>query len=566
MRIFKKKRKIFEIAPDEIFLDSKNIPQFNTQQMEGKIEKPISKKTTAFLWLFFLIVISIFTWKISALQLVKGEYYFKKSQDNSLNRKIIFADRGIIYDRNNVRLAWNSEIMGDTGDISEKFLLRSYIKSPGLSHVLGYVSYPKKDKSGNYWREVFTGKDGVEKKYDNILKGENGEKLLEKDALNTIQSESVVNPSKNGDNVVLSIDSGVQTKLFEAIKSLAGSSSYVGGGGVLMDINNGEILAITSYPEYDSEIMSLGSDSNTIGDYQKSSRKPFLNRALNVYAPGSIVKPFIAMGALNEQVIDPLKKILSTGSISIPNPYFPDKPSIFKDWKAHGWVDMRRALAVSSDVYFYEVGGGYKDQKGLGIVNIDKYMKMFMVGEKTGVDLYGENEGVIPTPEWKELNFNGDPWRVGDTYHTSIGQYGFQVSPIQMVRAISAIANDGTLVSPHVVLGDKNFENKTEKIELNTSYFDIVKEGMRGVVMPGGTATMLDVPYVKVAAKTGSAQVGISKKNMHAWVIGFFPYEKPRYAFAVLMESGPSQGASGAQYVMRQVLDWMSINAPEYFK
>ena len=154
------------------------------------------------------------------------------------------------------------------------------------------------------------------------------------------------------------------------------------------------------------------------------------------------------MGALTEGVIDPYKKILSTGSISIPNPYFPDQKTVFKDWKAHGWTDMREAIAVSSDVYFYEIGGGFESQKGLGIVNIEKYAQLFGIGQKTGIDLPDEKGGIIPGPEWKIKNFKGEPWRIGDTYNTVIGQYGFQVTPLEMVRAISAIANYGTLVTP----------------------------------------------------------------------------------------------------------------------
>ncbi|MCX6751728.1 MAG: penicillin-binding transpeptidase domain-containing protein [Candidatus Nomurabacteria bacterium] len=300
-------------------------------------------------------------------------------------------------------------------------------------------------------------------------------------------------------------------------------------------------------------------------NYLDDKRKVFLDRTISgLYTPGSIVKPFFAMGALTENVIDPYKKILSTGSISIPNPYFPNQKTVFKDWRVQGWVDMRQAIAVSSDVYFYEIGGGFESQKGLGIVNIEKYARLFGIGGKTGIDLPDEKGGVIPSPEWKIKNFKGEPWRVGDTYHTVIGQYGFQVTPMEMLRAVSAIANYGTLVTPHYILGDKTKEIAISKIDLKKEYFDVVHEGMRQSVL-AGTSTAVNVPYVQVASKTGTAQVGVSKTKVNSWIIGFFPYENPKYAFTIMMESGPSSGGVGASSIMRQLLDWMSINTPEYF-
>jgi penicillin-binding protein 2 len=162
-------------------------------------------------------------------------------------------------------------------------------------------------------------------------------------------------------------------------EDLAAASAYFSGGaGVIMDIKTGELLSLTSYPEYNPTTLSAGQDKKTINSYFSDKRKVFLNRAVSgLYTPGSIVKPFIGYGALVENVISPVKQILANGSISIPNPYFPDKKSTFKDHGTFGYVDMQKAIAVSSDVYFYEIGGGFQDQKGLGIVNIDKYARLF---------------------------------------------------------------------------------------------------------------------------------------------------------------------------------------------
>lgn len=549
----------FFVEPDEIFLDSKNLENFDRQQFEGRIEKPISKKTVFFVGFLFLLFLGIFSTRLIYLQIQKGEIYLNRSENNVLEKQIIFSDRGIIYDRNKKEIAWNKK------GIDTPTAIRTYL-SPGFSHILGYVSYPMQDKSGNFWQSEFIGKDGLEKQYNLSLMGKNGSKIVEIDAHKEIHSENIVNAPIRGTDLITTIDSRIQKELYTLIKNLSQSNSFAGGAGVLINIKNGEILSSVSYPEYDSEVLSLGKDRKIIGDYFKDKRKVFLDRTISgLYTPGSIVKPFFAIGALAEGVIDPYKKILSTGSISIPNPYLKDQKTVFKDWKAHGWVDMREAIAVSSDVYFYEIGGGFEGQKGIGINNIEKYSKLFGIGEKTGIDLPDEKGGVIPSPLWKIENFKGEQWRIGDTYHTVIGQYGFQVTPMEMTRAVSAIANYGTLITPHYILGDVEKEKITSKIDLKKEYFDVSHEGMRQSVL-SGTSVLLNVPYVEVASKTGTAQLGVNKNKVNSWIIGFFPYENPKYAFTIMMEAGPSTNGVGAVFIMRQLLDWMSINTPEYFK
>jgi len=547
------------VEPDEIFLDSKNLEGFDRQQFEGRIEHPISKRTVTLLGAFFALVVIIFGCRLFYLQVNKGEAYFERSENNVLGKTVIFADRGIVYDRNKRELAWNVK-----SDDSKVIYTRTYL-SPGFSHVLGYVSYPTKDSSGHFWQTEFIGKDGLEKEYDDKIRGENGSKIVETNALGEVNSENIVDAPKQGPDLVTSLDSRVQMELFNLIKSLSERSAFKGGAGVIMDTRTGEILVDTSFPEYNSEILSLGDDKNAIAGYITDSRKFFLDRTVSgLYTPGSIVKPFLALGALNEGIISPYKKILSTGSISIPNPYDKSKETVFKDWRVNGWTNMAEALSVSSDVYFYTIGGGFSDQRGLGIANIEKYTRMFGIGSPSGIDLPDEKSGTIPSPEWKAKNFKGDPWRIGDTYHTAIGQYGFQVTPIEMARAIAAVANDGKLLTPHFILGDTTMANKFTTIPLRQDYFDVVHQGMRGAVT-GGTAVSLNVPYVHAAAKTGTAQLGVAKNRINSWVVGFFPYENPKYAFTIMMESGPIGGAS-ASSVMRELLDWMSLNTPEYFQ
>jgi penicillin-binding protein 2 len=562
-RIFKKnkiKSKNTFVEPDEIFLDSKNIQNFDRQQFEGRIERPIPKKTIWILGSIFLLFVVIFGGRLTYLQIQKGGTYLKRSQNNVLEKAIIFTDRGIIYDRNKVELAWNSNTDGTS------LPMRAYL-SPGFSHLLGYVSYPSQDSSGNYWQGEFIGKDGLEKQYNDGLKGENGSKIIETDAVGKIYSENIVDAPKQGTDLVTTVDSRIQKELFTLIQNLSASRTFTGGAGVIMNAQNGELITSTSFPEYNSETLSLGKDVATINSYITDSRKVFLNRDISgLYVPGSIVKPFFALGALNEGVIDPNTKILSTGSISIPNPYDPTQKTVFKDWKVNGWVNMMQAIAVSCDVYFYEVGGGYQNQKGLGIANLEKYAGLFGFGSTTGIDLPGEKSGTIPSPAWKAINFKSDPtWRIGDTYHTAIGQYGFQVTPMEMVRAVASIANEGKLLTPHLILNDTQKEKEFTTLNFPQADFSVVQEGMRDAVSTG-TAVALNVSYVEVAAKTGTAQLGVSKNKVNSWVVGFFPYQNPKYAFAIMMEAGPNTNEVGASSVMRQLLDWMSVNTPEYFQ
>ncbi|MEK7661954.1 MAG: penicillin-binding transpeptidase domain-containing protein [Patescibacteria group bacterium] len=555
-----RKRKInHEIAPDEIFQDSRNSPDFDVQQFEGRLERPISSKSVLIAGFFFFAVFAVFFWRVAFLQIAEGARYRAMSENNRLSEIPLFGDRGIIYDRNGVELAWNKET-----EKTEDFYFRAYKKISGTGHLLGYVGHPRADKSGVYWQKETFGRDGIELTYDEVLKGSTGSKLIETDATGAVLSEGIIKPPKNGRNLSLTVDVRLQEKLYGLIETLARQVGFKSGAAVIMDVENGELIALVSYPEYDPDTLSEGTDKKAINLLVKDPRKPFLNRAVSgLYTPGSILKPIFALAALNEGIITPWKEILSAGSISIPNPYFPDKTSVFKDWKVHGLVDMRKAIAVSSDVYFYTIGGGYQGEPGLGIEKLATYARLFGLGQITGVDLPGEAEGIIPTPEWKKKNFNGEDWFLGNTYHTVIGQYGFQVTPVQMAKAIGAIANGGRLLTPHLVSSPGDFTEN--EINVPKDFFTIVKEGMRKAVTEG-TAQGLYVPFPEVAAKTGTAELGVSKNFVNSWVTGFFPYDNPRYSFAVVMERGPGTNIFGGVYIMRGLFDWMALNTPEYLK
>ena len=536
------KRNHQEIAPDEIFLDSSNLPDYDNNQFEGRIEKPIGKKVLLTLTVFFVLLMAGYVGRVWFLQIKKGQAFAEKSQNNALQNTLVFASRGVVNDRNGVPLIWN-EFSGTNTD----YAYRKYTDLSGMSLLLGYIKYPKKDKSGFYYNTEYDGKDGVEKYFNDDLSGENGLKITETDATGKVQSESVVKPPKNGTNLTLSIDSKIQASLYNIIATNSMSSGFQGGAGVIMDVHTGEMVAMVSYPEYDSQTMTDGSNVSAINGYLKNKNNPFLDRVTGgLYTPGSIIKPYVALGALREKIIDPNKQLHTIGYISVPNPYDPTHPSIFKDWQNQGDVDMRKAIAVSSDVYFYEVGGGYQGQVGLGINNIEKYVRSFGFGEAfTGI--FAGPKGTIPNAEWKKANFDGEDWRIGDTYHTAIGQYGFQVTPLQAVRAVASLSNNGILLQPTLIHDDPRESSTLRHNDTitNPADYEIVREGMRQGVL-SGVAKALDVSDVEVAAKTGTAQLGLHNEYVNSWVTGFFPYKNPNYAFAIVMEKGGVHYAIGA--------------------
>ncbi|MDD5165633.1 MAG: penicillin-binding transpeptidase domain-containing protein [Candidatus Pacebacteria bacterium] len=563
-----RRRKTHEIDPDEVLMDAHNISQFDRDQFEGRMERPISKPALYTVLGVFLLVASVYVFQTANLQIIHGSEYSARSQANLLRSVPIFAARGIIYDRNGIPLAWNAPATADadastTNDVNNVIAQRNYATSTGLSHVLGYVQYPSKDSNGFYYQEDFNGVAGVEKYYDSLLQGVNGSRLIEVNARGKVVSENVVRPAQAGNGITLSIDSRVQSALFSSIKDVATRVNFKGGAGIIMDVHTGEVLAMTSYPEYSSEIMSDKTDSAAIRGFLTDKNQPFLDRITDgLYTPGSIVKPYVAMGVLTEKIIDPYKLIHDSGSISITNPYNPSQVSVFRDWKALGSLDLRHGIAMSSDVYFYTVGGGYKDQPGLGITRLDKYFSMFGFGTKIAPSFFTGPAGLIPTPAWKQKTF-GEDWYLGDTYHTAIGQYGFQVTPAQVIRAVGSMANYGTLLTPSIL---KDSEPHVEGVvPLAKSDFDVVHEGMR-LSATIGVAKALGVSYVNVAAKTGTAELGVSKANVNSWVTGFWPYENPKYAFAVVMDHGAVENLIGAAAVMRETLDWMHVNTPEYLK
>jgi len=540
-----------EIAPDEIFLDSSNAPDFDRSRFEGRLEKPLSRNMFAYLagtlGILFLILV-VRTWN---LQITNGDTFAAQSAHNSLESVNLFAPRGIITDLNGVVLAEN--VQRPDGSVGRNYTL------PSIGQIIGYVSYPKKDSKGIYYEINEKGIAGLESEYDSLLAGKNGQMLTETDAFGNVRSEGTVVPAEAGQTLQLSIDANLEKLFARAIADTASSKGFIAGAGVIIDVHTGAVRAIVSYPTYDPNVMSNGRPSQTIAAYNTNAGHPFLDHAVQgVYTPGSIVKPFVASGALTDGLITSNTIINDPGFLSIPDPYHPGKNFIYNGWRALGLMDVRSAIAWSSDVFFYTVGGGFGSQKGLGIDRLDYWYKQFGLGSPTGIDLSGEAKGLVPNPDWKQATFN-ESWYLGDTYFTAIGQYSMQVTPIQMARAIAAVANGGKLFTPTLLAGATPAYTE---IPISSSALEIAREGMRKGVTQA-LATAINFPYVSVAAKTGTAQTGVHNQYDNSWVEGFFPYEHPQYAFAVVLERGPQGAGEQSVNVMQELFD--SLHAQNSF-
>ena len=548
----RKARQDFEIAPDEIFLDSSNAPDFDRAMFEGRIEKPLPRSIfisiSIILSLLFIVLI-VRSWN---LQVINGDYFAEESTHNSLDVATLFAPRSVITDINGVVLAQNVE--------DKDGVMRREYPIPSFGQIIGYVSYPKKDSKGIYYETEEKGVAGIEAKYDALLSGKNGQLLTETDAVGNVRSEGTIIPAESGKTVRLSIDSRLEELFADAISSTVNNKHFIAGAGVIIDVNTGAVRAIVSYPSFDPNVMSNGTPSSVIASYNKNPGNAFLDHAVQgIYTPGSIVKPFVSAGALTDGVITPNTVINDTGSIAIPDPYHTGKKFIYNGWRALGPVDVRRAIAWSSDVFFYTVGGGFGNQKGLGIDRLDYWYQQFGMGSTTGIDLPGEMKGLVPSPDWKGKTFN-EQWYLGDTYFTAIGQYSMQVTPVQMARATAAIANGGKLFTP-TMLADQVPSYTT--VPVNPTMLQVVREGMRRGVTEA-LASAINLPYVSVAAKTGTAQTGTHNQYDNSWVEGFFPYDKPQYAFAVVLERGPQGAGEQSVNVMQQLFDSLHAESSSY--
>jgi len=449
--------------------------------------------------------------------------------------------------------------------------VRDYKDGENFAHIIGFTGKINAEelKANPDFYSIFdwVGRSGVEKSYEEVLRKNPGKLRAEKDALGNLISQEIISLPESGKSLVLWLDSELQTKIKEELEKQAKIVGTEKAVALAMDPKTGGILAMVSLPSFDNNLFQKGADQKALNSLLNDPKKSLLNRVIaGLYPIGSTIKPLEASAALQEKIISPDKKINDDqGFIVIPNPWDPSSPTIKRDWTIHGWTDMRKAIAESCNVYFYTVGGGYEDQDGLGPTRIKKYLQLFGWGQKSGIDLAGEVSGFVPDKEWKKETLE-EPWVDGDTYNLAIGQGFIKITPLEVVTAFSAIANNGKLLQPQVVQkiidSEKNVVQELKPQIIRENFIDpanlqIVREGMRqavtGVNSPQASSIVLNSLPVSAAAKTGTAELGGDR--YHNWVTVFAPYDDPQIVLTIMLENVKGVQAA-ALPVARAVLEW----------
>ncbi|HMQ01497.1 MAG TPA: penicillin-binding protein 2 [Candidatus Doudnabacteria bacterium] len=459
--------------------------------------------------------------------------------------------------------------------------VRDYLSPETFAHVMGYTGVISDKeyqelRSEKYTLNDFIGKSGIEYSYERFLRGLNGNKQVEVNSLGLAIKELGVVEPQPGNIVELTIDAGLQRKIFEDfIKSPVGNK----GAAVAMNPKTGEILALVSVPGFNNNLFAPGISSQ---DYEKlitDKNLPLFNRAIaGVYPPGSVIKPVGAAAVLQEGIVQPNTIIVDRGLLVIPNQFNPAITYNFVGWKRDGLgpMDVRSAIAESSDIYFYVVSGGHPSSpiKGIGAEKLAEYYDRFGMGRLSGIDIPGEKPARVATPQWKASYYTNDAimakWYLGDTYHISIGQGDMLATPLQVTAWTAAVANDGILKKPRLLKQVLNQHRQTIFTPEATVYINagidlehmrVVQAGMRdNVTSDKGSGRSLQSLPITSAGKTGTSQFdGSDPKKTHAWYTAYAPYENPEIAITVLVEAG-GEGHAAAVPIVKNALQWWAEN------
>lgn len=585
----------------------------------ARIEWVLPRQPVRLFFVVVLLILVILLGRLIFLNVLRGGYYSEMAERNSLRSIVLAAPRGIIFDRSGKPLVKNTpsldgliipaslpedskerERVLDTAetifrpesndwrevlvrqkfrpgeafivkeDISQeqtivyysqasslpgiglqKSARREYINGPMFAHVLGYEGKIRKEELSDHPDYLFTdsiGKQGVERSYESVLRGSHGREIVEVDSMGRVQKELGIVPPKPGNNITLTIDKDLSEKLYTTLADWFMANDLKAGAAIAIDPRSGAIRALISYPSFDNNLFSGGIEQSAYSALISDEWKPLFNRAIGgEYPPGSTLKPVLAAAALAEHIVTPETSIESRGGINVGKFFF-------GDWKVHGFTDLRRAIAVSSDVYFYTLGGGYGGIGGLGMERMKQYEERFGYGAKTGVDLTGEADGFLPDPDWKERKI-GERWYIGDDYNSSIGQGYITATPLQIINSIAAIANGGTLYTPHVRSPERSdLPFPSRSVDVSTDILRVVREGMRETVTEGTAQSLQSLP-VAVAGKTGTAQYG-GKESTHGWFVSFAPYENPELALIVLVEGQAKESTYHAVPITKAIYEW----------
>ncbi|ABN62755.1 penicillin-binding protein 2 [Shewanella baltica] len=592
-------------------------------------EASLFKRRALFTFFCVFALLSVLVTNLYHLQVESYKDYETRSNDNRIRVVPIAPSRGLIYDRNGVLLAENlpfysldlvpekisnmSETLDELGkliEISEderetftealkfhrrfkpltlknqlteeqvaifsvnqhKFpgisveagLKRNYPYGAQITHVLGYVGkintrdraqLERSDLWKNYAATKDIGKQGIEKFYESLLHGKPGH--LEEEVNNrgrAIRTLKIV-PPEPGQDIYLTLDLKLQQKAVELLTGLRGSI-------VAIDPRDGGVLAMVSSPSYDPNQFVQGINNKDYSALLNDKSRPLINRATQgQYAPASTIKPHLALLGLDEKVITESTRVWDPGFWQIPG-----VERKYRDWRrwGHGWVNVYSAITESCDTFFYELA--YK----VGVDHIARFMEQFGFGQNTGIDIFEESSGNMPSKEWKRLKYN-QAWYIGDTISVGIGQGYWTATPLQLANAVGIMANKGRRFPPHLLKSIKDNTAKIDSpinelppIELNSPRnWNIINEAMR---QTANKSRFTDATYT-AAMKTGTAQViGVAENTKYdaskiaehfrdnALVVAYAPFEDPKIVLAVVMENA-GWGGANAGPVARAMLD-----------
>ena len=588
--------------------------------------KYIFKKRIQILFGLLVFLLFIILLKIFYLQIIQFERFSALSKNNSIKIVPTPPKRGLILDRNNVILADNklvhsleiqrsssSRIKEITNQLNEKLnikieapdkkinylyedtiplsfsltneqiasfvahqylfpelsikqrFIRDYPQGKSSAHIIGFINrindkdiefFKKENLTQQYIGSTHTGKSGIEKFYENFIHGSPGFKEIEVDAKQNVIRVLQEKKSIPGKNINLTIDFKLQKVAEKAFGDKKGAL-------IAIDPNNAEILAYVSQPTFNPSLFTNGISQKAWDNLNDKKSKAMLDRVVSgLYPPGSTLKPFVALAALDNNVRKPPFSIFDTGRFKMPN-----SSKVFRDWKkdGHGTVDIIKAISVSCDTFFYGLG------LELGIPKLNKVLDDFGFGKMTNIDIDGEKKGLVANKQWKKDKFK-QSWYAGETAITAIGQGFTLVTPLQLANATAKLANPSLTLNPHILLNVDGIKQNKEEGKNIKKYADKnlqwVKEGMINVTKVGGTAAFLGKnSEYQMASKTGTAQLfGLAideeydedtvpdELKDHALFISYAPANKPSIVVAVIVENG-GHGGSVAGPIAKSVMD-----------
>ncbi|MBU1862810.1 MAG: penicillin-binding protein 2 [Candidatus Omnitrophica bacterium] len=551
---------------------------------------------------FLYILFGILIFSLFRFQIIDGDYYRTRSENNRIRLIPVKTVRGRIFDTNHVILADNrpsfnlyiipkdfnsesAEVLSEIIDIPAQTIrstltntsqpsfvprvLKRDISSHDVhcieerstdfggvfvevsgtryyplreigAHVIGYLGKISKDeyatkKFMGYLINDYVGRTGIEYLFEEVLRGVHGGEQIEVNYEGRKMRVLAEKKPFPGNDLTLTIDSTLQKKVYELLGNEVASIC-------LMDINSGEILTLLSNPSFDPNAFVTPSRSNERIELLRDQTLPFLNRVISSrYPPGSVFKLVTALAALDAGKITQHTAFTCTGVYKLS----PDTRP-FHCWSkyGHGTVTLEKAIQQSCNIYFYQIG------RLLGADQLARFARKLRLGEPVNIELPSVARGLIPSTTWKRKRFH-EPWYQGETLHYAIGQGYIAITPLQVLRFISIIANEGTIIEPTII---KGVQHNPEKSSLSKQHVQVIKRAMlKAVDTRYGTGHLAKVDFFKIAGKTGTAE---TKGEPHSWFAGFFPYHKPKIAMVIVVEHGGVGGIKAAKLAKEIATIW----------